>query len=85
LLYTTLSIRLDSTMDFITSRYIYIRKATIRLKSSSYYRALSSNYSMVLLLVYGNSLVIRGNILLGSKIMLGTSYLDIFGPLLIMD
>jgi hypothetical protein len=48
--YTTLSIRLDSTIDLATSRYIYVRKAATRLKSFSYYRAPSSNYSMALLL-----------------------------------
>jgi hypothetical protein len=48
--YTTLSIRLDSTIDLITLRYAYIRKAATRLKSFSYYRAPSSDYSIASLL-----------------------------------
>ena len=64
---------------------MYIRKVAIRLKSFSYYRALSSNYSIAFLLAKGDSLVIRGNILLGSELILGTSYLGIFRPLLETD
>ena len=48
--YTALSIRLDSTIDLITLQYAYVRKAAIRLKSFSYYRAPSSDYSIASLL-----------------------------------
>jgi hypothetical protein len=48
--YTTPSTRLDGTIDLVTLRYAYIRKAATRLKSFSYYRAPSSNYSMASLL-----------------------------------
>jgi len=50
LFYTALSIRLDGTIDLITFQCVYIRKAAIRLKSFSYYRALSSDCSIALLL-----------------------------------
>ena len=58
-----------------------VKKATIKLKSFSYYKALSSNYSIASLLVWGDSLVIKSNILLVSKLVLGISYLGIFRPL----
>ena len=64
---------------------MYVKKAATRLKSFNYYRALSSDCFIVLLLAQGDSLAIRGNILLGSKLILGTSYLGIFRPLLEMD
>ena len=64
---------------------MYIKKAAIRLKSFSYYRALGSNYSIALLLAYRDSLIIRGGVLLGSKNVLKISYLGIFRPLLVID
>jgi hypothetical protein len=48
--YTALSTRLDGTIDLATLQYIYVRKAAIRLKSFSCYRAISSNCSIALLL-----------------------------------
>ena len=48
--YTTLSIRLDGTIDLATLQYACVRKAAIRLKSFGYYRAPSSNYSIASLL-----------------------------------
>jgi hypothetical protein len=48
--YTTLSIRLDSTIDLITLQYAYVRKVATRLKSFGYYRVLSFNCSIALLL-----------------------------------
>jgi hypothetical protein len=80
LFYTALNTRLDGTMDLAIIQYIYIRKATTRLKSFSYYRALNSNYSIASLLVWMDSLAIRGDVLLNFELMLGTSYLSIFGP-----
>ena len=62
-----------------------VRKAAIRLKFFGYYRALSSNCFIALLLVWGDSSVIKGNILLVSEFMLGMSCLGIFGPLLAAD
>ena len=64
---------------------MYIRKAAIRLKSFGYYRAPNSDYFMALLLVWGDSLVIKDNILLVSKLVLGMSCLDIFRPLSAAD
>ena len=64
---------------------MYVKKAAIKLKSFGYCRALSSNYSIALLLVWGDSLVIKGNILLVSKLVLGTSCLGIFRPLSAAD
>ena len=49
--YTALSTRLNSIINLTTTQYIYIKKAAIRLKSFSYYRAPSFNYSIALLLV----------------------------------
>jgi len=49
--YTALSIRLDGTIDLTTSWCVCVRKAAIRLKSFSYYRALGSNCSIALLLI----------------------------------
>ena len=77
--------RLDSTIDLTTTQYMCIRKATIRLKFFSYYKALNSNYSIALLLVQGDSSVIKSNTLLVSKLVSGTSYLGIFRPLLAVD
>ena len=57
----------------------------MRLKSFSYYRAPNSNYSIALLLVWGDSLAIKGNVLLVSKLILGTFCLGIFRPLLAAD
>ena len=48
--HTALSIRLNGTIDLVTLQYAYIRKAATRLKSFSYYRALSSDCSMASLL-----------------------------------
>jgi hypothetical protein len=83
--YTALNIRLNSTIDFVTTQCVYIRKAAIRLKSFSYYRALSSNCSITSLLVWGDSLVIKSDVLLVSKLVSGTSCLGIFGPSLVVD
>ena len=57
----------------------------MRLKFFSYYRAPSSNCSIALLLVWGDSLAIKGNILLVSELMSGIFYLSIFKPLLAAD
>ncbi len=81
---TVPSIRLNGIIDLITAWYIYIRKATIRLKSFSCCKALGFNYFMSLLLVWEDSLVIKNDISLGFELILGTSYLGIFGPLLVI-
>ena len=64
---------------------MYIRKAAIKLKSFSCCRALSFNYSIALLLVWGDSLAIKSNILLVSEFMSGMSCLGIFRPSLVAD
>jgi len=51
LFYTTLNIKLNNTIDFITFWYIYIKKATIKLKSFICYKTLNSNCFIALLLV----------------------------------
>ena len=56
----------------------------MRLKSFGCCRALSSNCFIALLLAWGDSLAIKGDILLGSKLVSGTSCLGIFRPLLAM-
>jgi hypothetical protein len=48
--YTASSIRLDGTIDLATLQCAYVRKAATRLKSFSYYRALSSDCSIASLL-----------------------------------
>ena len=83
--YTAPSMRLDDTIDLIIIWYVYIRKAAIRLKSFGYYRALNSDCSIILLLVWMDSLVIRTDMLLGSKLVLGMSCLGIFRLLLAVD
>ena len=60
-----------------------IRKAVIRLKSFSYYKVPNSNYSITSLLVWGDSLAIKGNILLVLKFILGISCPGIFRLLLV--
>jgi len=50
LFYTAPSTRLNGTIDLATLRYMCVRKAAMRLKSFSYYRALSSDCSIALLL-----------------------------------
>jgi len=50
LFYTALSTRLNSTMDLATLQCAYVRKAAIRLKFFSCYRALSSDCSIASLL-----------------------------------
>ena len=64
---------------------MYIKKAAIKLKSFSCYRVPSFNYFIASLLVYGDSLVIKGNILLVFKLVSGMSCLGIFRPLLAVD
>ena len=49
--YTALSMRLDGIIDFITTWYACIRKAAIRLKFFGYYKALSFDCFIALLLV----------------------------------
>jgi hypothetical protein len=51
LFYTTPNTKLDGTIDLAITQYIYIRKATIRLKSFNYCKTPSSNCSIASLLV----------------------------------
>ena len=82
--YTAPSIRLVNTIDLVISQCACVKKAVTRLKSSGHYRASSSDYFMALLLAWGDSSVIKNNILLGSKLVLGMSCPGIFRPSLAM-
>ena len=83
--YTVLSMRLDGIIDLIITWCTCVKKAAIRLKSFSYCRALSFDCFIALLLVWGDSLVIKSDILLVFELVSGMSCLGIFGPLSAAD